>query len=393
MFCTNCGAQNEDGAMFCTGCGAPLRAPEGEAGTPAPEPVAPAPEPAPMPMPEPVAPEPDQAAPAAQQPPQEWPGQTAQQPPVDWPQQAPAADQATQQPPQEWPSQPGQPEGKKKSKTGLIVGIVVGVLVVAAIAVGALFATGVISLPGGDEPAAEESAEAEPRDEGDPGDEGASDRDEDKDEDEGKGKSDREADADLGLASSDLYDQEPADLQASLEDMGIELAHTSAFRSDYASDALYVTFSGSVDAKLPHMSGSDVEVTVYIDLTGDEDFDYDDSGYADEPVSDLADLPDGCEVTDFEVDYQVDADKGDYAAIAKDVVEDVGFERISLINTSDEELRSAAIEELDASEDDVFVVEDFVGDVIFVNGATWTVSVMGGEDFNGVTYVSIASNL
>lgn len=46
MFCTNCGAQIEDGLNFCTNCGSPVEQP-----MPAPAAPAPAPAPAPQPMP------------------------------------------------------------------------------------------------------------------------------------------------------------------------------------------------------------------------------------------------------------------------------------------------------------------------------------------------------
>ena len=62
MFCTHCGAQNEDGNRFCVSCGALLTQPE-----PAPAPVAeePVPAPAPAPVYEQPAPAPVVAAPAA----------------------------------------------------------------------------------------------------------------------------------------------------------------------------------------------------------------------------------------------------------------------------------------------------------------------------------------
>ena len=64
MFCTNCGAQIEDGLNFCTNCGSPVE-------QPMPAPAAPAPAPAPAPQPVPAAaPMPQPAPQPVQQQPQ-----------------------------------------------------------------------------------------------------------------------------------------------------------------------------------------------------------------------------------------------------------------------------------------------------------------------------------
>ena len=65
MFCTKCGARNEDGARFCTSCGAPMAGVESSAGAAGPQeaPATSQPQPAPQPGPVPASTTP--ATPAA----------------------------------------------------------------------------------------------------------------------------------------------------------------------------------------------------------------------------------------------------------------------------------------------------------------------------------------
>ncbi len=107
-FCNQCGAQLEDDMLFCNMCGAKQEAapvaPAAPEAAPAPEPVVPAPEP--------VAPEAIPAIEPAS-------GVFYQATPAYTPEVAPAAG----------PAQPEAP--KKKSKLGLIIGIIAAVLVLA----------------------------------------------------------------------------------------------------------------------------------------------------------------------------------------------------------------------------------------------------------------------
>ena len=131
MECPNCKKQLQDGMKFCDNCGTPL------------VPVAPAPQPASQPDPQPAPQPAPQSQPASQPAPQ----------PMNWgpTQQAPQPQPAPQQQygqPQYGQPQYGQPVygqqvyGKpKKSKAGLIIGIIVAILVIAGGVVGFLFFT------------------------------------------------------------------------------------------------------------------------------------------------------------------------------------------------------------------------------------------------------------
>ena len=103
MYCTNCGANNNEGVKFCSNCGTPL-APAAPVATPADDEAT-------MAFVNPV------AEPAVQ----------PAQPNYNY------AEPAVSQ-----PSQPQSP--KKKGKTGLIIGIIAGLLVI-AVALGAIFLT------------------------------------------------------------------------------------------------------------------------------------------------------------------------------------------------------------------------------------------------------------
>ena len=148
MFCTNCGAQMEDGNAFCTNCGARV---EPDASTPpsAGQPVASeAPSPVPVPAvtqnlydPVPSAPTPEVDPFAPQQPAPAAPvadGQFYQQTEDFTPPIMPANPQ---------PALIPVPE-RNNSKKGLIIGGIVAVVVIVAIIIGVLFATGTFG--GGD---------------------------------------------------------------------------------------------------------------------------------------------------------------------------------------------------------------------------------------------------
>ena len=156
MFCSNCGAKNNDGAKFCFSCGKPLQAPTPveKVETPAPAPV------------EPVAPVFDTddektmvfmpnksvetdvdattaftpVAPVYNPPVVEQPVAPVYNPPV-----APATPVYAPVEPVA-PAPAPAPEKPKKNKTNIIIIAVVAVIAVAAIVVAILFGTGVIDL-------------------------------------------------------------------------------------------------------------------------------------------------------------------------------------------------------------------------------------------------------
>lgn len=123
MFCTNCGKQLDDNSKFCPSCGTKLERVEIPVAAAAAmtEPEVPAPEPTPAPEPEQIR----QEAPA--------PEQAWQEAPTSEPTPAPEPEQVWQEAPAPEPTPA--PE-QKKSKKGLIIGLIAGgVVLIAAIVV------------------------------------------------------------------------------------------------------------------------------------------------------------------------------------------------------------------------------------------------------------------
>ena len=118
-FCNQCGAQLEDDMLFCNMCGAKQEAPA----APAAEPVAPVAEP----VAEPVAPAPE----AAPVPETAAPEVIPEAVPVIAPASGYMQEAAPVYTPEPVAPVPAQPAPKKKSKLGLIIGLIVGVLVIA----------------------------------------------------------------------------------------------------------------------------------------------------------------------------------------------------------------------------------------------------------------------
>lgn len=331
MFCTNCGANNADGAKFCTTCGAPLGGSEAA-----------------------TAPQPQQDA---------------------------------SQPPQSWPDydDPQHGQNKKKSKKVVIVVAVVAVILAIIIAVVGLTMAGVISFGdgGSQETTTEEVDTSDKSDD-------TSKKSQDKDEDKKK-ESSKKSSSSADYLDPDFYDADPDEIQSSFEDLGFELSHTSAIKSsDESSDyrgTLYATFTGDVGDDLPGIKGSEIEITVGIDLTGDEDFTYDEYGMADDPVASLDELSDGCTVSYKAISYEADASKDKYASLAHDICNACSFKNPSYCAASDEELIKDATDEFDLSSDETNQSDDYIGDVLYISGPDWAVSVMGGDGLGGGTYV------
>lgn len=383
MFCLKCGAQNADGFKFCMNCGAelPELAPQA---TPAPQPEPPAPdapaadqvppatapESQPEPVPQPELPAPDasapQAAPASPEPPAGFPvpptpfaaaPQPAQPvPPAPAPQPAQTMPQpVVPEPPQEWPSgAPADPfqsaPSPKGPRTGMIVGIVVGVLAIVAIGVCAFLFMSGTGTPGG-QPAQEPPAV---QDDGDVADDKGDKDDGDAADDKGGAATGVEV---LGSADGTLFDPEfyardPASLEAALVERGLSLESSTAFHYEDMEDSLYVSYAGRVDEVFP-VEGSDDEVNVSIYLEA-EDFAFAwENDYASDVVTSLAELPEGSVVCSMDVSFEADAETEDFPALVGAMADalSVSGDVISVSGTSSE-LVDGACELLGVDEDD-----------------------------------------
>lgn len=371
MFCTNCGANNPDGAKFCTTCGAPLGAAE-EVSVPQPE------------TEESQSPVADSDMPAETisydaVTPQNSPEETSSSPFTSGPQEVP----------QSWPDydnpDQGQNGGKKKSKKIMIIAIVAAVIVAAIIAVVGFTLTGVISFGGGGEEAATEETEAAASDEAD---EKSDEKAQDEEEEE---KSDKKSSSAANYLEADFYDDSPVTIQNSLEDLGFEFA--DAYASGPADDTydyppvLYVTFTGDVDSGLPNQDSDEVEILLSIELTGDEGYEYDSYGIAEGPIESLADIPEDYKVDYAYITYESDAGKDEYVSMARDIVNICGLDDPDSISASDDELASAAGDEFKSASSEA--TDDYIGDVLFLYSSDWSISIMGGEDLGGSTYVEV----
>ena len=360
MFCTKCGAQNADGAKFCTTCGAPLGNSE-TAATP-------------------------QPSTEASQPPIEGDKTSVQTISYDVSSPSNAAASSSQasgsqEPPQSWPDKGDShqnPNGKKSKKTAIIIAVGVVILVVIATVVGLTMA-GVISF--GDN-ATEEAAVEEVATSDD-----ASEKSKDKEKDSSKKRSSSDS-----YFEADFYDCEPGELQSSLEDLGFELSDVSAYGpSDGNNDhpgTLFATFTGDAPEDLPGLKGTEIEISVGIDLTGDEKFSYDSSGYADQPVDSLDELSDECTVTSVILAYESDASKDEFVSIVRDIADTYSFDKPSYASASDDELLDEAVDEFKLSSENAHIESSYVGDVLYLSGSDWSISIMGGDELGG-TFVDI----
>lgn len=276
MFCPECGTRNADGAKFCTECGTRLVTDQPNE----PQPSA-APEPQPSAAPEKVGP------PVPGMPPQEWPDGSGQGPVQDG------------------------GRGSKGLGTGAVVGIVVGVVALVAVAAAAFLFLGgspssgeklSVGLAGpvqGDvaQDAPDDSApDAEPAAE--------------------------PAGSVVGTVFDEgIYGQDLASVEASLKEHGLSIDGSTAFSYGGTSDSLYLSLSGEVDKAFP-VAGSDDEVMLTLYLESDDfAFDWDEDGYAADCVTSLADLPEDTELVSAAFVFETDAEVEDFPAVLAEMAE------------------------------------------------------------------------
>lgn len=276
MFCPECGTRNADGAKFCTECGTRLvtdqpNEPQSSA----------APEPQPSAAPKKVGP------PVPGMPPQEWPDGSGQGPVQDG------------------------GKGSKGLGTGAVVGIVIGVVALVAVAAAALLFLGgspssgeklSVGLAG---PVQGDVAQDAPDD----------------------SAPDAEPDAEpagsvVGTVFDEgLYGQDLASVEASLKEHGLSIDGSTAFSYGGTSDSLYLSLSGEVDKAFP-VAGSDDEVMLTLYLESDDfAFDWDEDGYAADCVTSLADLPEDTELVSAAFVFETDAEVEDFPAVLAEMAE------------------------------------------------------------------------
>lgn len=337
MFCLKCGANNVDGAKFCSSCGAELvgspSQPEGVAQGGAQPQSQPWDQPQPQPQPQPW----DQPQPQPQS--QPWDQSQPQ------PQSQPWYQPPVQEPPQEWPDggsvnpvQGG--DSPKKSRTGLIVGIVVGVIVLAIAGVLAfLFLSGTIG--GGS--SNQEVVEQEADDKDDKGD--ADDKDK-------KPGIEVNGDADGTVFDYDFYQQDLASLESSLLDAGLSLNYAGAFHYDDMEDSLSVSYAGTVDEVFP-IEGSDAEVYVSLFIEAEDfAFTWDEDGYASDINVILADLPADSVVSSVSIYFELDVEDTDFPAALEAASEAVGAsDDITSVSATSRDLADEAISLMGIDED------------------------------------------
>lgn len=271
MFCPECGTRNADGAKFCTECGTRLVTdqPNGPQPSAAPEKVGP-------PVPEKAGP------PVPGMPPQEWPDGSGQGPVQDG------------------------GKGSKGLGTGAVVGIVVGVVALVAVAAAAFLFLGgspssgeklSVGLAGpvqGDiaQDTPDSAPDAEP------------------------------AGSVVGTVfDEELYGQDLASVEASLKEHGLSIDGSTAFSYGGTSDSLYLSLSGEVDKAFP-VAGSDDEVMLTLYLESDDfAFDWDEDGYAADCVTSLADLPEDTELVSAAFVFETDAEVEDFPAVLAEMAE------------------------------------------------------------------------
>lgn len=268
MFCPECGTRNADGAKFCTECGTRLVTDQPNESQPsaAPEKVGP---------------------PVPGMPPQEWPDGSGQGPVQDG------------------------GRGSKGLGTGAVVGIVVGVVALVAVAAAAFLFLGgspssgeklSVGLAGpvqGDvaQDAPDDSApDAEPAAE--------------------------PAGSVVGTVFDEgIYGQDLASVEASLKEHGLSIDGSTAFSYGGTSDSLYLSLSGEVDKAFP-VAGSDDEVMLTLYLESDDfAFDWDEDGYAADCVTSLADLPEDTELVSAAFVFETDAEVEDFPAVLAEMAE------------------------------------------------------------------------
>ena len=422
MFCTRCGARNDDSAKFCSQCGASLtdvtwtvreqdpeppvaEAPQAEVPTAsepevesAPEPeveVEPAPasedapEPEPEPGPEPDVPESEPASPvSAPEPPESWGEPVTEVPPQEWP------DGAAQSPFQEG----GKP--KKGLGTGAIVGIIVAGFVVVALIVVAVLFVGSSSGGGADDPATREepseNVEIEGFGEGLGALGGGSDADPDPDPDPDAIMGDEIDGSVFDLA---CYEGTPAEIEEFLLASGLTVSGSWASDGSGITDPyVSLTFSGEYDGAAPieTEAGRELEVSVQAYL-GSTPVTWDDLGYADDAISSLNDLADDAEISGIAIEFYSPVEPAEFASAAGSIFSSMELPAATRVSASSDDILSSTLDELGVGEDRGDVT-DYLGEVLFVDSESMPfrdgegscqVSLMGGEEFGGVTMVEI----
>lgn len=419
MFCTRCGARNDDSAKFCSQCGASLtnvtwtvreqgpeppaeEAPQTEAPTvPEPE-VEPAPEPEVEPTPEPEV----ESAPASEDAPEPEPDPapepaspvSAPEPPESW------GEPVTEVPPQEWPEgsaqSPFQEGGKPKKGlgTGAIVGIIVAGFVVVALIVVAVLFMGSSSGGGAGDPATREepskNVEIEGLGEGLGALGGGSGSDPDPGPDAVVGD-------EIGGSVFDLtcYEGTPAEIEEFLLGSGLTASGSWASDGGGVTDPyVSLTFSGEYDGAAPIEveAGSELEVSVQAYL-GSTPVTWDDLGYADDVISSLNDLADDAEISGIAIEFYSPVESSEFAGAAGSIFSSMELPAATRVSASSDDILSSTLDELGVGED-LGDVTDYLGEVLFVDSdsmpfrggeGSCQVSLMGGEEFGGVTMVEI----
>ena len=415
MFCTRCGARNDDSAKFCSQCGASLtdvtwtvreqdpeppteEAPQTEAPTvsepevePTPEPEVeptPASEDAPEPEPEPepeTAPEP--ASPVS-----------APEPPESW------GEPVTEVPPQEWPEgsaqSPFQEGGKPKKGlgTGAIVGIIVAGFVVVALIVVAVLFMGSSSGGSAGDPATREEPSKNVEIEGFGEGLGALGGGSGSDPDSGP---DAVVGDEIGGSVFDLtcYEGTPAEIEEFLLGSGLTVSGSWASDGGGVTDPyVSLTFSGEYDGAAPieMEAGSELEVSVQAYL-GSTPVTWDDLGYADDAISSLNDLADDAEISGIAIEFYSPVESSEFASAAGSIFSSMELPAATRVSASSDDILSSTLDELGVGEDRGDVT-DYLGEVLFVDSdsmpfrdgeGSCQVSLMGGEEFGGVTMVEI----
>ena len=207
-----------------------------------------------------------------------------------------------------------------------------------------------------------------------------------KSKDEEKESSKKRSSSDSYL-EADFYDCDPEELQSSLEDLGLELSDVSAVGpSDGSNDnpgTLFATFTGEASEDLPGLKGDEIEITVGINLTDDEQFSYDSYGLADNPVDSLDELSDKCTVSNVVFAYESDVSKDEFVSIMSDIIDTCSFDKPSYASASDDELLDEAVDEFKLSSENAHIESSYVGDVLYLSGSDWSISIMGGDELGG----------
>ena len=278
---------------------------------------------------------------------------------------------------------------------GIIVG---GVAVVALIVAAVLFLGGSPTADApSDEPAAKEDVDSDVKVDGIG--EGLT----------GVGKGDGDTGSDVAAATDlggtvfDLsrYEGTPSEVEDFLQSSGLELSDSWASDGGGFGDAYAnVSFAGPYGGATPiEGTGEELMVTVEVSL-GSTAVTWDEDGYAEDLVSSLDELASDAEVTGVTIDFDSPVAPSDFPSAARAIYTAMDLPVGSYVSASNDELLSSALAEFGISDDNGDVT-DYIGDVLFVDGASFAfrgrdaycqVSLMGGEEFGNTTMVTVDIN-